>query len=266
MSKLPDYESAGPTAPSDGGYSALEVSHRVSGAGAPEVYNAYDGLEVVNGDMIGVGSEVKLDSGAAVEQQLPQRSPRRKKLWIVVAAVVTLLVIVAAVVGGVVGSRHRNSVTTASSSSNPSSDSSSTPSSTPSSTSPNAAYSSSSVAVTGWWTSTSSYSIRLFYQGKDGHLRLISYDSEDGMWSTVTSLTGPNLRLGSPIATCNYNSTLYFNSAVTATNVRLPPLSCCRLCALSQISLTLQSWSRRISPKLIFSIWIIWGKYKSGRS
>ncbi|PTB38099.1 hypothetical protein M441DRAFT_29503 [Trichoderma asperellum CBS 433.97] len=176
--------------------------------------------------MSAVGSEVKVDTGAAIEEQLPQRSPRRKRLWIIVAAVVLLLVVVAAVVGGVVGSRHQHKTTTASNSSNPSSDSSptssstssSTPSSTPSSTSPNAAYSSSSIAVTGWWTSTSSYSIRLFYQGKDEHLRLIGYDSTDGMWSTVTTLTGPTLRLGSPIAACNYNSTLYFSSAVTSTN------------------------------------------------
>lgn len=242
MSKLPDYESAGPGAPSESGYSALEVSHRLSGAGAPEVYGAYDGLEVVNGDMIGVGSEVKLDTGAAIEEQSPQKSPRRKKLWIVVAAVVLLLVVVAAVVGGVVGSRHQHSTTTASTSSNPSSDSSttsssissSTPSSTPSPTSPNAAYSSSSIAVTGWWTAASSYSIRLFYQGKDGNLRYIGYDSTDGMWSTVTTLTGPSLRLGSPIASCNYNSTLYFSSTSTATNVSLSPSLLCRtMCVLS---------------------------------
>lgn len=241
MSRLPDYESAGPGAPSEGGYSALEVSHRLSGSGAPEVYRAYDGLEVANGNMSAVGSEVKVDTGAAIEEQLPQRSPRRKRLWIIVAAVVLLLVVVAAVVGGVVGSRHQHKTTTASNSSNPSSDSSptsastssSTPSSTPSSTSPNAAYSSSSIAVTGWWTSTSSYSIRLFYQGKDEHLRLIGYDSTDGMWSTVTTLTGPTLRLGSPIAACNYNSTLYFSSAVTSTNVSLSPsLLCRRLCDL----------------------------------
>ncbi|KAK1254112.1 hypothetical protein MKX08_008107 [Trichoderma sp. CBMAI-0020] len=222
MSTLPSYESAGPGAPSEGGYSALEVSHRLSGTTAPEVYGAYDGLEVVNGNMIDASNKVKVDTEAAAEEPLPQKGPGKKKLWIIVGAVVLVVVVVAAVVGGVVGSRHHNSTTTASTSSDPSSTSSSpsssTPSPTPSSTSPNAAYSSSSIAVTGWWTTTSSYSIRLFYQGKDGHLRLIGYDSTDGMWSTVTTLSGPDVKLGSPIATCNYNTTVYFGSAVNSGN------------------------------------------------
>jgi hypothetical protein len=220
MSTLPSYESAGPGAPSEGGYSALEVNHRLSGTTAPEVYSAYDGLEVVNDDTAGVSNKVKVDSEAAIEEQLPQKSPRKKKLWIIVGAVVLLVVVVAAVVGGVVGSRHHNSTTTASSSSDPSSTSSptssgtsSTPSPTPSSNSPNAAYSSSSIAVTGWWTGSSSYSIRLFYQGKDEKLRLIDYDSSDGMWSTVTTLADPILKPGSPLAACNYNSSLYFSNA-----------------------------------------------------
>ncbi|EHK46638.1 hypothetical protein TRIATDRAFT_141422 [Trichoderma atroviride IMI 206040] len=176
--------------------------------------------------MIDASNKIKVDTEAAVEEPLPQRSTGKKKLWIIVGAVVLVVVVVAAVVGGVVGSRHHNSTTTASTSSDPSSTSSSTssstpspkPSSTPASTSPNAAYSSSSIAVTGWWTTTSSYSIRLFYQGKDGHLRLIGYDSTDGMWSTVTTLTGPDVKLGSPIATCNYNTTVYFGSAVNSGN------------------------------------------------
>lgn len=214
----------------------MEVNHRLSGTTAPEVYNAYDGLEVVNGEMIDASNKIKVDTEAAVEEPLPQRSPQRKKLWLIVGAVALVLVIVAAVVGGVVGSRHHNSTTTASSSSDPSSTSSSTssstPSPTPSSTSPNAAHSSSSLSVTGWWTTTSSYSIRLFYQGKDGNLRLIGYDSTDGMWSTVTTLTGPSVKLGSPIATCNYNTTVYFSSAVNSGNVSLPlSLKTLRLCA-----------------------------------
>ncbi|KAL7895910.1 hypothetical protein HDV64DRAFT_255974, partial [Trichoderma sp. TUCIM 5745] len=221
MSQLPGYESAGPGVPSEGGYSALEVNHTPSDSTAPEVYNAYDGLEVVNGDVIDASNKIKVDTEAAVEEPLPQRSLQKKKLWLIVGAVVLALVVVAAVVGGVVGSRHHNSTTTASSSSDPSSTSSSsasssTPSPTPAPNSPNAAYSSSSLAVTGWWTTPSSYSIRLFYQGKDGNLRLIGYDSTDAMWSTVTTLTGPSLRLGSPIATCNYNYTVFYSSAVTS--------------------------------------------------
>lgn len=229
MSKLPSYESAGPGAPSEGGYSALEVDHSLNGSTAPEVYNAYDGLEVVNGDMIDASNKVKVDTEAAVEEPLPQRSPQKKKLWLIVGAVALVLVVVAAVVGGVVGSRHHNSTAAASSSSGSSSGSSSasssasssTPSPTPASNSPNAAYSSSSLSVTGWWTTPSSYSIRLFYQGKDGNLRLIGYDSTDGMWSTVTTLTGPSLRLGSPIAACNYNDTVYYSSGVSSSNVSL---------------------------------------------
>lgn len=269
MSQLPGYESAGPGVPSEGGYSALEVNHTPSDSTAPEVYNAYDGLEVVNGDVIDASNKIKVDTEAAVEEPLPQRSLQKKKLWLIVGAVVLALVVVAAVVGGVVGSRHHNSTTTASSSSDPSSTSSSsasssTPSPTPAPNSPNAAYSSSSLAVTGWWTTPSSYSIRLFYQGKDGNLRLIGYDSTDAMWSTVTTLTGPSLRLGSPIATCNYNYTVFYSSAVTSSTVSFP-LSLKRFWAALSLSNT-QVQPHRITHKSMSFLWMKRAKYRSGRS
>ncbi|KAL7926432.1 hypothetical protein ACQKWADRAFT_280271 [Trichoderma austrokoningii] len=188
-----------------------EVDVARNGDEAPEPFRGYDGLEVVNTDLPNSGIKIKPENEAApaIESITLQKSTRRRRIiWIAVAAVLFIAVIVAAVVGGVLGSRHHNSAA-----------SSSVPSSTPSSSSPNSIASNSSLAVTGWWETTSQYNIRLFYQGKDGQLRMAGYSSSDGKWSTVTTYqTDPPLRPGSPLAASCYNSTFYFKDQVNATS------------------------------------------------
>lgn len=197
-----------------------EVDVARNGDGAPEPFRGYDGLEVVDTDLPGSGVKTKPENEAApaIESTTPQKNTRRRRIiWIAVAAVILVVVVVATVVGGVLGSRHHNSAASSRTSSAPSS-----PSSTPSSLSPNAVASNSSLAVTGWWETTSQYSIRLFYQGKDGQLRMTGYSSNNGKWSTVaTYQTDPPLRPGSPLAASCYNSTFYFKNEVNSTSVSL---------------------------------------------
>jgi hypothetical protein len=196
----------------------LEVSNRLDGAGAPEVFRGYDGLEVATDDLPDERAKIKVENEAAsaIKHRRPQKNARRRIIWIAVAAVVLAVVVVAAVVGGVLGSRHHhNSSASSRSSSIPSS-----PSSTPSSSSPNAIYSKSSISTTGWWETTSSYNIRLVYQGTDEQLRMIGYSSDDNKWSTVaTYRANPPPRMGTPIAVSCYNSTFYFKDVVNSTSV-----------------------------------------------
>ncbi|KAH8125760.1 hypothetical protein ACSS6W_005687 [Trichoderma asperelloides] len=195
-----------------------EVDSSGNGTAAPELFRGYDGLEVVADDLPGSGVKTKAENEAvpAIELPTPQKNARRRRIiWVAVAAVVLVVVIVAAVVGGVVGSRHHhNSAASSRSSSAPSS-----PSSAPSSSSPNSIARNSSIAVTGWWETTSQYNIRLFYQGNDGQLRMTGYSSSDDKWSTVaTYQTDPPPRMGSPLAASCYNSTFYFKDEVNSTS------------------------------------------------
>ncbi|UKZ64292.1 uncharacterized protein TrAtP1_005510 [Trichoderma atroviride] len=139
-----------------------EVDVTRNGDEAPEPFRGYDGLEVVDTDLPGSSVRTKPENVAApaIESTTQQKNARRRRIiWIAVAAMILVVVIVAAVVGGVLGSRHHNSAASSRTSSAPSS-----PSTTPSSSSPNAIASNSSLAVTGWWETTSQYNIRLFYQ------------------------------------------------------------------------------------------------------
>lgn len=196
-----------------------EVDVSRNGTVAPELFRGYDGLEVVGDDLPSSGVKIKAENETtpAIEGITPQKSVRRKRIiWIAVAAVLLTVAVVAAVVGGVLGSRHQHdSAASSRSSSTPSS-----PSSTPSSSSPNAIASNSSIAVTGWWETTSQYNIRLFYQGNDGQLRMTGYSSSDNKWSTVaTYQADPPPRTGSPLAASCYNSTFYFKDEVNSTSV-----------------------------------------------
>ncbi|PNP59162.1 hypothetical protein THARTR1_01410 [Trichoderma harzianum] len=186
-------------------------------AGAPEVFRGYDGLEVVNGDLLSESIKIKAENEAApaIGHNTPQRNARRRLIWIAVAIVTLVVMVVTAVVGGILGSQHHhNSSTSARPSSPPSS-----ASSTPSSSSPNAIHSKSSISVTGWWETTTSYNIRLAYQGNDGQLRMIGYSSEDDKWSTVATYhVDPPPKMGTPIAVCCYNSTFYFKDEVNSSN------------------------------------------------
>ncbi|KAM6478336.1 hypothetical protein HDV62DRAFT_190439 [Trichoderma sp. SZMC 28011] len=218
----PYSETAGPGVLPEVDASRLDGSNTLGDAGAPELFRGYDGLEVVNGDLLNESSKIKAENeaaAAAIGHNTPQKNARRRLMWIAIAIVVLVVVIVAAVVGGVLGSRnHHNSSASSESSSTPTSSASSTPSSS-SSSSPSAIYSKSSLGVTGWWETTSSYNIRLAYQGNDGQLRMIGYSSNNNKWSAVSTYNvDPEPKMGTPIATCCYNSTFYSGGKVTSDN------------------------------------------------
>ncbi|KAL7910536.1 hypothetical protein GGI35DRAFT_370992 [Trichoderma velutinum] len=214
---LPYSETAGSAVLPEVDASGLEVSNRLGDTAAPEVFRGYDGLEVVASDLPGEGIKIKAENKAtpAIGHNTPQKYARRRLIWIAVAIVILVIVVVAAVVGGVIGSRHHHD----SSAPSRSSSAPSSPSSTPSSSSPNAIHSRSSLSITGWWETTSSYNIRLVYQGNDEQLRMIGYSSDDDKWSTVaTYRADPPPKMGSPIAVCCYNSTFYFKDEVNSTS------------------------------------------------
>ncbi|KAL7942615.1 hypothetical protein V8C42DRAFT_354739 [Trichoderma barbatum] len=183
----------------------LEVSTKAQLAQGLEVFRGYEGLEGVNNgpdDSCGTKTEGFIEE--------TERKPRREKLWLILAGVAMLLAIVAAVLGGVLGPRRNHK----------------TPAETPeasatspaSSDSPNAVYLSSSIGVTGWWTGSSSFTIRLIYQGQDGNLLLMRYHSGDGKWSTLAILTDTKAKLGSPIAASCFNIPFFFFTPVTSSN------------------------------------------------
>lgn len=220
----PYSETSGPGVLPEVDASGLEVPNTLGDPG-PEHFRGYDGLEVVNGDLLNESNKIKAENEAAsaIGHNTPQKTARKRLIWIAVAVGILVVVIVAAVVGGVLGSRHHHDSSASSASSSPTSSASSTPSSSPS---PNAIYSKSSISVTGWWETTSSYNIRLAYQGNDGLLRMIGYSSDDEKWSTVSTYhADPAPKMGTSIAVCCYNSTFYSNSKATSSNVRLTALS-----------------------------------------
>ncbi|KAL6901279.1 hypothetical protein GGI43DRAFT_404450 [Trichoderma evansii] len=184
-----------------------EVDASENGTAAPEPFRGYDGLEVVTDNLSDsrVKTKAEKEAAMAIEGTMPQKNSRRRRIiWIAIAAVVLVVVVVAAIVGGVLGSRHHHNSAT---------------SSTPSPSSPNSIASNSSIAVTGWWETTNQYNIRLFYQGNDEQLRMISYSSNDDKWSTVATYhTDPPPRMGTPLAASCYNSTFYFKDEVNSTS------------------------------------------------
>ncbi|KAJ4854846.1 uncharacterized protein T069G_10404 [Trichoderma breve] len=190
----------------------LEVSTKAQIAQGLEAFRGYDGLEVVNNAQAGIDG-IKTE-GFIKETE---RKPRRKKLWLVLAGIALLLVIVGAVLGGVLGSRHIHKAPTETPGVATAPDASGKPprSSDPP---PNAVYATSGIGVTGWWTGSSSFTIRLIYQGHDGDLRLMQYHSGDGKWSTLANLTGTNAKLGTPIAASCFNIPFFFFTPMTSSN------------------------------------------------
>ncbi|EHK18003.1 uncharacterized protein TRIVIDRAFT_226121 [Trichoderma virens Gv29-8] len=189
----------------------LEVSTKAQLAQGLEVFRGYDGLEVINNGADG-NSGIKTEG--LIEET--ERKPRKKKLWFILAGVALLLVIVGAVLGGVFGSRrnHKTPVETPGASATP--EASATP---PASSGPlNAIYAGSGIGVTGWWTGSSSFTIRLIYQGQDGNLRLMRYHSGDGKWSTLATLTDTKAKLGTPITASCFNIPFFFFTPVTSSN------------------------------------------------
>lgn len=193
----------------------LEVSTKVQVAQGLEVFRGYDGLEVVNHGQHGIGGTKTEGFTEETEQK-----PRGKKLWLILGGVALLLVIAGAVLGGVLGSRHNHKAPVETPGASATSEASGKPPSS-SDPPPNAVYATSGIGVTGWWTGSSSFTIRLIYQGHDGDLRLMRYHSGDGKWSTLANLTGTKAKLGTPIAASCFNIPFFFFTPVTSSNVSL---------------------------------------------
>ncbi|KAL7804740.1 hypothetical protein V8C44DRAFT_342808 [Trichoderma aethiopicum] len=189
----------------------LEVSTHAQVGQGLEVFGD-DGLQVVNFGLDGIGGDSK--SEAQIDET--ERKATRKKLWLMIAGVISLLVIVAAVVGGVVASRHRHTSSSAGSQASSTPSPSSTSSKPPSS--PNDAHARSGIGVTGWWTGSSSFNIRLFYQGQDGDLRVMGYHSGDGNWSKLATLEDTKAKRGTSIAASSFNVPVFYFTPVTSTN------------------------------------------------
>ncbi|KAL7932961.1 hypothetical protein V8C35DRAFT_66923 [Trichoderma chlorosporum] len=186
----------------------LEVSNKTQFAQGLETFHGYDGLEAINNG--------QNDIGATKPEDFIERKPRGKRRWLILAGIALLLAIVAAVLGGVLGSRqnHKTSVEKPGASATPEA----SPKPSNSSDPPSAVYASSGIGVTGWWTGSSSFTIRLIYQGQDGDLRLMRYHSGDGEWSMLAKLTDTKAKLGTPIAASCFNIPFFFFTPVTSSN------------------------------------------------
>lgn len=152
---------------------------------------------------------------AGDEQQTPQpHSHRRRRRNILIAVAVGLVVVIAIVVGAVVGSRaaqNNSHSSTSSESATPTTSTSTSATPEPSATSSLSSVSlrdKSALSVTGW-TSGSEYSIRVFYQGGDGKIRLSSYESTAGEWGApdVLDIQGRN---DTPLGASSIAEPFYF--------------------------------------------------------
>ncbi|KAL6872827.1 hypothetical protein J3F83DRAFT_731110 [Trichoderma novae-zelandiae] len=216
MTAMFNRDTAGPEIVQRPDSTGLEVSTNAQIGQGLEVFSGDDGLEVVHSGWDGIGG---FKSDALVKES--EQRPPKKKLWLIIAGVVLLLVIVAAVVGGVLGSRqHKSPVTPSGSSPTPQASSTPSDSSTPSKPSqpPSSVYVRSGIGVTGWWTGSSSFTIRLIYQGQDGNLRLMRYHSGDGKWTMLATLTDTKAKKGSPIAASCFNIPVFYFTPVTSSN------------------------------------------------
>ncbi|KAK0761409.1 hypothetical protein N5P37_006359 [Trichoderma harzianum] len=207
--QLPDIGGLEVRPPDVGG---LEVSTKIQIAQGLEAFSGYDGLEVVNNGQNGIGGTKTQDF---IEETEPK--PRRKKLWFILAGVALLLVVVGAVLGGILGSRHNHKAPAKTRGASATPEASGKP---PGSSDPplTAVYTTSGIGVTGWWTGSSSFTIRLIYQRHNGDLRLMRYHSGDGKWSTLANLTGTRAKLGTPIAASCFNIPFFFFTPVTSSN------------------------------------------------
>ncbi|KAF3075905.1 hypothetical protein CFAM422_001637 [Trichoderma lentiforme] len=190
----------------------LEVSTKTQIAQGLEAFSGYDGLEVVNNGQNGIGGTKTQDF---IEET--ERKPRRNKLWLILAGVALLLVVVGAVLGSILRSRHSHKAPakTPGASATPEASGKPPGSSDPP---PTAVYATSGIGVTGWWTGSSSFTIRLIYQRHNGDLRLMRYHSGDGKWSALADLTGTRAKLGTPIAASCFNIPFFFFTPVTSSN------------------------------------------------
>lgn len=193
---------------------------------APEVVTMYYN----DNGMKSYHPEEPRDSAGNERQTFLSRAVQGQRRKIIIAIAVGLVVVIATVVGAVVGSRtaHDNShsaSTSASASPTTSSSAAPEPSATASSSSVSLRENS-ALSVTGW-TSGSDYSIRVFYQGGDGKIRLSSYESTAGDWGSPQVLD-IQVRSDTPLGASSIAATFYFgftdDKSVSA--VTFPPMLC----------------------------------------
>jgi hypothetical protein len=122
------------------------------------------------------------------------RNPQRSRLWIV-GIVAVILVFLGAILGAILGTKLHHATPVASTS---------TPSPGPS---PTAIRHNSALAVTGW-RNGADFSIRLFFQGDDGYLRISAFESTTQSWSSPVLFT--TARAGTPLAASSFNSASFF--------------------------------------------------------
>ena len=126
------------------------------------------------------------------EIRTPDEARRRKRRFIW-GGIALGLIIVVAVVGGVVGSGVWKPK-----------DASPTQTSAPASTVlPSTIRANSKIAVTGW-RDGSAFNIRLFYQGADDALRMLTYSSATDDWSAPLALPNLQAKKGTALAAATY--------------------------------------------------------------
>jgi hypothetical protein len=114
---------------------------------------------------------------------------------IFISAAIALLVIIATILGAVLGTRakrHGSPLTPANTT-----------------ISPSTIRKNSGLAVTGW-RNASDFSIRLFYQGQDGFLRMNGFETASGNWASSPPFV--QARDGTPLAASCFNASYFFNN------------------------------------------------------
>jgi hypothetical protein len=132
--------------------------------------------------------EGEVDGSVAVAQPSThrERNPQRSRLWIV-GIVAVILVSLGAILGAILGTKLHHPTA-------PTSTVTITPSPEPS---PTAIRHNSALAVTGW-RNGAEFSIRLFFQGNDGYLRISSSSQQLNRGAVRYYLQSPELEHRSP--------------------------------------------------------------------
>ncbi|ETS86498.1 hypothetical protein PFICI_00326 [Pestalotiopsis fici W106-1] len=164
-------------------HSSLDVSSQYSGGNFSGWAHGPDQrtLQHVTPDM-----PLMNDKASASSKKLPLTARWTKKQIWWMAGGIFLLVAIGAIIGGVLGSRHSNNGSKAkssSSSSAASSDANSTVSYEMKTIRRN-----SRLAVTGYRGSSGNYTLRLFFQDPDHHIRFMDKSSVGGTWTDPTTL------------------------------------------------------------------------------
>jgi hypothetical protein len=124
-------------------------------------------------------------------------NPQRRRLWIV-GIIAVALVVLGTILGAILGTQLHHTAPDASTT---------TPSPRPS---PTAIRHNSALAVTGW-RNGADFSIRLFYQGDDGNLRVSAFESTTQSWGSPTLFV--KARSGTPLAASSFNIAAFFSGS-----------------------------------------------------